>query len=632
MAITEETCTNCELLLTSTKDVFLDRGRGVYDDSLIGTTDLDNTFLLFLEPRWVGTSGNAWPSERWAHQKGYLSAVQPIRSSGHFGFRLISPESFDHQFVKDCISYCSLNHSSCKTQQTQDLPIFFRVIDCKTRQVVVAEPGCQYLALSYVWGATTGTSDDNPRGLDKCPKVINDSIDVTLMLTFRYLWVDRYCVDQLDAEDKHHQIQQMDLIYANAIATIIAAGGDDPEYGLPGVNGTSRKQQPHVRIRGHLLASSLPHPSLSVNRSRWATRGWTYQESILSRRRILFTDEQVLFECNSMHCTESQSSILDELHRKDDKNIFMLDPAGSALKWKTPTWDPSDIIHFLAEFSKRELSYPTDAINAMQGIFQMFSRSHFPVYHLEGVPVVSTASGVFSQEYSFLKGLSWYHNSPGKRRPEFPSWSWAGWTGRLGDSFMYMDLQPRPPDSTAVRLETGNKELEKFPKTVEKEDWQEFTSKLASIHVKNIYIQGNTLQCTAVHTLNERSDTKEDFVTGLTLEMGSYKPENGYLLQFKVDEKIAVYLAPNWDLDVSQLESKALTCICLSDYQPRRGIQNVLSMLVVEENAEGLAERVGCCNFEARYVQVNGEWVYARRTRYWSMLAKKVKRGTIRLG
>ena len=584
---------------------------------------LDNTILLFLEPSPAGTFGDGPTSERWAREKGYLSAVQPTRRSGHFGFRLISPGNFDHQFVKDCISYCSWHHSSCGRQYAREALTFFRVIDCKMRQVIVAEPGCQYLALSYVWGAPARAFDENPRGLDNCPKVINDSIDVVLMLNFRCLWVDRYCIDQLDGEDKHHQIQQMDLIYASAVATIIAAAGDDPGYGLPGVNGTVRRPQPQLRIRGSLLASSLPHPSVSINRSKWATRGWTYQESILSRRRILFTDEQVLFECNGMHCTESLSSVLDEVHSEYDKSRFVLDPTFKAFKWKMPTSNPSDIILFLAEFSKRELSYPADAVNAMQGIFQMFSRSGSLVYFLEGVPVLSTVSG-FAQEFSFLKGLSWYHKNPGERCPAFPSWSWAGWTGCLAASFMYC-LPPRDPDFTTVCLETKNKELEKIPLTKKTEDWQDFMSKLASIRVHTIRIYGHTLRCKVVRTVAVPGYRDEDFFT-------EPESEDGYFLQFEVEDNISLYLAPRWDLDGSQLAGKALTCICLSDNYTYGETNNDFPMLVVQENAEGLAEQVGCCNFETRYAQVDREWVSRWSTRYWDMLARKMKRETIRLG
>ncbi|PMD61837.1 HET-domain-containing protein [Hyaloscypha bicolor E] len=373
---------------------------------------------------------------------------------------MISPATFDFHFVSDSISYCSVNHGSACKQQLNGAPNFFKVVDCKARQVVVARPGYQYLALSYVWGSTTGTSDRSLLDLDNCPKVINDSIDVTLKLMFQYLWVDRYCIDQLDEADKHHQIRQMDLIYANAKATIIAAAGDGPGYGLPGVNGTLRKQQPHLRIHGHLLASTLPHPSWSVNNSKWASRGWTYQENILSKRRIIFTDDQVLFECNSMHYAESQILPLDVLHT-EDKTMFKWYVAQGAFEWKTPGSDPEDIIHFLADFSKRELSYPADAINAMQGIFQMFSKTEYPVYHIEGVPILSATSGTFVPEDSFIKGLSWCHSIPGKRRPEFPSWSWAGWTGVLERSFMWADEYPV---DTVLCLETENGIIEEFPR------------------------------------------------------------------------------------------------------------------------------------------------------------------------
>jgi hypothetical protein len=123
--------------------------------------------------------------------------------------------------------------------------------------------------------------------LDDLPKVINDSIDVTLRLHLRYLWVDRYCIDQSDEHNKHNQIRQMDLIYANAQVTIIAAAGAGPDYGLQGVRGTLRRYQPNLSIGRLLIASTLPHPKWLVKSSKWATRGWTYQEGLLSKRRLI---------------------------------------------------------------------------------------------------------------------------------------------------------------------------------------------------------------------------------------------------------------------------------------------------------------------------------------------------------
>jgi hypothetical protein len=44
--------------------------------------------------------------------------------------------------------------------------------------------------------------------------------------------------------DKHTQIQRMNLVYGSAAAaTIIAAAGDDPGYGIPGMSLRLRKNK-----------------------------------------------------------------------------------------------------------------------------------------------------------------------------------------------------------------------------------------------------------------------------------------------------------------------------------------------------------------------------------------------------
>jgi len=67
------------------------------------------------------------------------------------------------------------------------------------------------------------------------PLTIEDAITVTKAIRFQYLWVDQYCIDQGDENEKQRQIQQMNLIYKCADLTIIAAAGDGRNYGLPGV-------------------------------------------------------------------------------------------------------------------------------------------------------------------------------------------------------------------------------------------------------------------------------------------------------------------------------------------------------------------------------------------------------------
>ena len=103
-----------------------------------------------------------------------------------------------------------------------------------------------------------------------------------------YLWVDKYCIDQSNANEKHSLIRQMDKIYRGAELTIIATAGQDAELGLPGVSGLARPPQRFLTIGGQRY-SVFPDLTERVRKSRWSTRGWTYQEGLLSRRRLVFT-------------------------------------------------------------------------------------------------------------------------------------------------------------------------------------------------------------------------------------------------------------------------------------------------------------------------------------------------------
>jgi hypothetical protein len=93
------------------------------------------------------------------------------------------------------------------------------------------------VTLSYVWGHSPAASGAGPGSLPKTfERTIEDAITIAVVLGFRYLWVDRYCIPQDNPAEKNSQIQRMGDIYANSALTIIAAAGDDAEFGLPGVS------------------------------------------------------------------------------------------------------------------------------------------------------------------------------------------------------------------------------------------------------------------------------------------------------------------------------------------------------------------------------------------------------------
>ncbi|KAE9376238.1 HET-domain-containing protein, partial [Stipitochalara longipes BDJ] len=173
-----------------------------------------------------------------------------------------------------------------------------RLIDCKTRKIVLHDQNMPYIALSYVWGGTVHGIERSTKARFRLPatvpQTIVDAMVVVRSLEMQYLWVDRYCI--LEEDDKLLQIRNMHLIYGNAFCTIIALEGVDAEAGLPGVS-YDRPKQRHSHTERGTYFTTFPFVNEEIEESRWAQRGWTYQEFILSRRCLLFNRNQVLFVC-----------------------------------------------------------------------------------------------------------------------------------------------------------------------------------------------------------------------------------------------------------------------------------------------------------------------------------------------
>jgi hypothetical protein len=147
------------------------------------------------------------------------------------------------------------------------------------------------------------------------PLVIQDVLVVTHGLGIPYLRVDRYCNSQSDPQILHVQLQNMHQVYRSAYVTIIAGCGIDPTFGLPGVSTRDRKPQVSVQTHGYYL-HCIPDTGQEISSSKWSTRGWIYQENLLSKRRLVFTETQTYFQCWNMHCCESNPQDLKSAFTK----------------------------------------------------------------------------------------------------------------------------------------------------------------------------------------------------------------------------------------------------------------------------------------------------------------------------
>jgi hypothetical protein len=361
--------------------------------------------------------------------------------------RLMNAECIDYDFVRQCLDFCQRRHNHhemCKITNVSS-PSSIKVIDCESLSVIPAPPGCSYVALSYVWGPNDsevplkfGTGTSLPR---LPPKVIRDAIALTRNLNWRYLWVDKYCINQLDEKVKKQQIGQMGKIYGAAALTIVAAAGSDAHSGLPGVSNSRRRPQASAHVQGRLLAETFPLPEYSIHKSKWATRGWTYQEGVLSTRRLVFTEEQVFFECKTMSCCEAISTPLVAIHKGMEfgKTVKPGYFEGFAEFSPYPRFNLGSrgftglgcFAKHVERFTARELTYPSDGLNAIMGILDNLGNENM-IYHHWGLPI--NFKGNPPTPDVFACSLLWTHKpnrnqSPPTRKKEFPSFCWAGWLG-----------------------------------------------------------------------------------------------------------------------------------------------------------------------------------------------------------
>ncbi|TVY22810.1 hypothetical protein LHYA1_G008400 [Lachnellula hyalina] len=456
----------CHLRAISTVNLWFNGG-AIGTDGDADFHDIDNELSYML--RVVQRETNNCLCE---DRCGYFADA---KSSSPWRVRHVSAASWCDGFAKEAINYCREHHDELCSPMHAKVVKALRVVDCRTRCVVASPEDCQYVALSYVWGkvgAITVEDNDPKRSeVPKYPEVVEDSIVVTLNLDYRYLWVDRYCIDQEDGPDKLDQIRQMDVIYNNAVATIMAAAGEDSSYGLPGVGTKTRKPQHSLDLGSHLLVSIQPHASNRVNSSKWASRAWTYQEGILSRRRLLFTDNEVSFECNGMYLAESMIQPLDRVSiKRHTEPPQMKHRLSRIFHHKSPGTGRYEGSQFIQEYASREISFPEDTINAIQGILQTYAKSPCPVFHFMGIPIMSAAAILqnpyalddvkwksLTAEHSFAMGLCWSHSWRGKRRPEFPSWTWAGWTEYPSGTTQIK------PENVKIWVDDSVNQLTRFP-------------------------------------------------------------------------------------------------------------------------------------------------------------------------
>ena len=258
---------------------------------------------------------------------------------------------------------------------------------------------------------------------------------------------------QDDEQDKLKYVPRMDFIFGSASVTIIATSGINAEAGLPGVKrGSRRRLQEPFAVNGIQLIETLDtngngEAGSYIGESVWNERGWTFQERLLSRRALVFTDEQVYWECRMAFWSEDfyqESTSVPTIYRHTIDDGFPRQPLNA------DTEEFERLYRILVEkYSARLFTNEEDYLSGFAGILQTF-RELYNEKFVWGLP-----ESLFSSALTWPSetspptgvtrriGLHSFKQADGTSvKCQLPSWSWVGWVCPVYLAQRSHELQP----------------------------------------------------------------------------------------------------------------------------------------------------------------------------------------------
>ncbi|KAH6668238.1 heterokaryon incompatibility protein-domain-containing protein [Halenospora varia] len=357
--------------------------------------------------------------------------------------------------AKVWLNECTTKHKTC-IGVAQETKLPHRVLDlypiekhsANIKLIETENNDCgRYVCLSHCWGEVVPlkTTRENISALKECialkalPRTFQEAVLFSRKLGIRWLWIDSLCIIQNDDLDWKTEAGKMRDIYSNCFLTIAASKSSNGSQGLftakpdPALfvcQVSSNESEMHNVFVQEAL--SIPHESEWVvnnpenhpwNSSVYhfnpsfplMTRGWTFQERLLSPRVLHFGIAEMFFEC--------KESYLCECRRKMNTNNLPYVYAEAGLTLKGMDITEQDSWRKVCEyFSRMKLTFPDkDTLPALAGLARLYSQVKEGRY----------IAGVW--ETDLLPSLAWFlveqhedrEAARVKRDERLPSWSWA---------------------------------------------------------------------------------------------------------------------------------------------------------------------------------------------------------------
>ena len=242
-----------------------------------------------------------------------------------------SPESF--AILQRWLSDCRNNHSHCGTSPVTDTVPPPRLINVGSPdgsqnpylQVLDDEEILPYTTLSHCgdWpnmesGGFFKLSTYNYESsqlrirLGELTRNLQDAIVTTRALSISHLWVDVLCIIQDSPEDRAKEASKKEQYFANAELNIAATASPNPQHGilnsrdlaLHSVSLTGDADGLGVRPLAEDVFSLVKEPWLLQERSSISVKplslqGHAFLERITSKRTVHFTEQQMIWQCQT---------------------------------------------------------------------------------------------------------------------------------------------------------------------------------------------------------------------------------------------------------------------------------------------------------------------------------------------
>lgn len=386
------------------------------------------------------------------------------------------------------------------------------------------------------------------------PPIVHQTMKFVRDIGERYLWVDFLCLAH-GTDDVLQEMKRMDKIHAGALFTIITACANglyenEPES-LASDLDSSRSTSPMPPKTKSKAENAMVHHYETLLGSKWAKRGWTFQERMFSKRALVFVPRssvdaehqrpaQVQPDGPDVYFFwECECAMWDNWNLKVSPSLTLeTSRVASDPKRLIPDVKVDERLHFpryletVYHYNNREFTNPQDVLRAVSGCLRRLGEEFtdsFKDGFLCGLP-----------RHKFHESLLWqplgdatrrqcncerHHESP---HQDLPSWSWCGWKCGLDLQSLHFDQHEQPRRSSRPilpswgihnsvdwqPLEKGNMpkhpELSfPSPQDLHQCDWRYLTCQThtATLHVRAVHAPPNVRRPCARIKLHVKTQT-----------------------------------------------------------------------------------------------------------------------------